>query len=207
MQRGELVRSRRSARRCSERSSPARPRSTNGSRARGRTARPAGSGARRSLLAARRSAAAARARAVGGPEDQPRGICCSSSSGRSLCAFSAQVVGLEDRPPRREADEHGEQHADEREEAGDLRGSRGHPPAVPRRPAAGAVGDDQEQREQDEVRHDRATAVGDERQRYARQRDHPVTPPTITKTCSAKHRGQAGGEQLREAVAARASRS
>ena len=66
--------------------------------------------------------------------------------------------------------------------------------------APGAVGDEQQQREQDEVRDDRRPAVGDERQRDAGQRDELRDAADDDEDLQREHGGQAGREQLGERV-------
>ena len=66
--------------------------------------------------------------------------------------------------------------------------------------AASAVGDQQQQRQQDEVGDDRAAAVADEGQGDAGQRDHPGDAADDHEGLDREDRGQAGREQLREAV-------
>ena len=65
---------------------------------------------------------------------------------------------------------------------------------------ARVVGHDQEQRQQHHVGHDRAAAVGDERQRHAGQGDHARHAADDHEHLQREYRREAGGQQLREAV-------
>ena len=73
-------------------------------------------------------------------------------------------------------------------------------PARLGRLTAGPVGDQQQQRQQDEVGDDRAAAVADEGQGDAGQRDHPGDAADDHEGLDREDRGQPGRQQLREAV-------
>ena len=72
--------------------------------------------------------------------------------------------------------------------------------------ATGAVRDEQQQREQDEVRDDARAAVGDERQRDPGQRDDAQDAADDDERLQREAEREPGREQLREAVVARAAR-
>ena len=72
--------------------------------------------------------------------------------------------------------------------------------AEPRACCVRAVRDEQEQREQDEVRDDARAAVGDERERDPGQRDHAQDAADDDEGLQREAERQSGGEQLREAV-------
>ena len=67
-------------------------------------------------------------------------------------------------------------------------------------PRDGAVGDEQEEREHDEVRDDRRAAVGDERQRDPRQRHEPQDAADDDERLQRETEREPDREQLREAV-------
>ena len=122
-------------RRCSSCSSPARPKRRSRSRRGARTACPVGIAARRSGLPDER-AVAGQHRAVGGADDAALDPLLLEQHA-AVVRVLAQRLGLEHRPARREADEHGEQH-DERARRGG-RSARSPQPPSPA-PPAGARG-------------------------------------------------------------------
>src|SRR3954454_16587319 len=64
----------------------------------------------------------------------------------------------------------------------------------------GPFGDEQQAREQQEVRDDGRAAVGDERERDPRQRDDPQHAADDDERLEREAEGEAGGEELGEAV-------
>ena len=84
--------------------------------------------------------------------------------------------------------------------AGPAGAGRAHRPAGAVAGPAGRVGDAQQQRDQQPVRHQRRTTGGQERRGLAGQRDQPADPADDDEDLQAEGEGEAAGEQLAERV-------
>ena len=122
-----------------------------------------------------------------------------------LCGSSASLLLSHDLEVGELRDEPEEQHDDRDADAADADVHRSAPGAA--RCARRVVGDAQQDREQREVGDERRSAVRDERQRDAGERDHAGDAADDEERLEAEDRRDAGGEQLARTGAPRRPRS